>query len=65
MKGNGPMWLWRSPGAHPGLRVRKPGDLGPGGRDGYNRMYDPKTVETVSGEVVSVDKILTGAGVTG
>jgi hypothetical protein len=23
----------------------------------YNRMYDPKTVETLSGEVVSVDKI--------
>jgi hypothetical protein len=23
----------------------------------YNRMYDPKTVETVTGEVVSVDKI--------
>ncbi len=28
------------------------------GRDsGYNRMYDPKTVETISGEVVSVEKI--------
>jgi hypothetical protein len=27
----------------------------PGG--GYDRMYDPKTVETVSGEVVSVDQI--------
>ena len=23
----------------------------------YNRMYNPKTVETISGEVVSVDKI--------
>ena len=23
----------------------------------YNKMYDPKTVETISGEVVSVDKI--------
>ena len=32
---------------------------GPGPEDGagYDRMYDPKTVETVSGEVVSVDKI--------
>ena len=37
---------------------------GPGGGKGrsmrgggaYNRMYDPKTVETVSGEVVSVDR---------
>jgi hypothetical protein len=36
----------------------KQGDLGPGGREGYDRMYDPKTVETVSGEVVSVDKII-------
>ena len=31
--------------------------LGPGGGAGYDRMYDPKTVETVSGEVVSVGKI--------
>jgi hypothetical protein len=23
----------------------------------YNKMYDPKTVETITGEVVSVDKI--------
>jgi hypothetical protein len=38
--------------------------LGPGGGQGrgwgagdpYNRMYNPKTVETLSGEVVSVDK---------
>ncbi len=34
------------------------GGLGPGGGAGYDRMYDPKTVETVSGEVVSVDKII-------
>lgn len=33
------------------------GGPGPGGGAGYDRMYDPKTVETVSGEVVSVDKI--------
>jgi hypothetical protein len=33
------------------------GGRGPGGGAGYDRMYDPKTVETVSGEVVSVDKI--------
>jgi hypothetical protein len=38
--------------------------MGPGGGQGrgwgagdsYNRMYNPKTVETLSGEVVSVDK---------
>lgn len=38
--------------------------VGPGGGKGrsmrgggaYNRMYDPKTVETVSGEVVSVNR---------
>ena len=34
------------------------GDGGPGKGAGYDRMYDPKTVETVSGEVVSVDKII-------
>ena len=33
------------------------GDLGPEGGAGYDRMYDPKTVGSVSGEVVSVDKI--------
>jgi hypothetical protein len=33
------------------------GGLGPGGGVGYDRMYDPKTVGTVNGEVVSVDKI--------
>jgi hypothetical protein len=37
------------------------GDLGPEGGAGYDRMYDPKTVGSVSGEVVSVDKI-TGRG---
>jgi len=43
------------------------GGLGPGGGAGFDRMYDPKTVETVSGEVVSVDKITdrgTGYGVS-
>jgi hypothetical protein len=33
------------------------GGVGQGGGAGYERMYDPKTVATVSGEVVSVDKI--------
>jgi hypothetical protein len=42
--------------------------MGPGGGQGrgwgaagsYSRMYDPKTVETISGEVVSVDKFTPG-----
>ena len=34
-----------------------PGSLGPGGGAGYDRMYDPKTAATVSGEVVAVHKI--------
>jgi hypothetical protein len=38
-----------------------PGGLEPGGGAGYERRYDPKTVETVGGEVVSVEKI-TGQG---
>jgi hypothetical protein len=33
------------------------GSLGPGGGAGYDRMYDPKTVGTVNGAVVSVDQI--------
>ncbi len=33
------------------------GGLGGGVGAGYDRMYDPKTVGSVSGEVVSVDKI--------
>jgi hypothetical protein len=40
---------------------------GPGEEAGYDRMYDPKTVGTVSGEVVSVAKIAdrgTGDGVS-
>jgi hypothetical protein len=46
-----------------GAAWAQPG-MGPGGGRGrsmggglaYNRMYDPKTVETVSGEVLSVDR---------
>ena len=34
----------------------------PGSR--YNRMYDPKTVETVRGEVISVDKIVPRKGMS-
>ena len=38
-----------------GFRWRGPGGWGPGAP--YNKMYDPKTVETISGEVVKVDRI--------
>ena len=38
-----------------GMRWRGGGGWGPGGQ--YGRMYDPKTVETVSGEVTSVQQM--------
>ncbi len=38
-----------------GMQWRGSGGWGAGAQ--YNRLYDPKTVETVSGEVVTVDKI--------
>lgn len=38
-----------------GMRWRGGGGWGPGGQ--YGRMYDPKTVETVSGEVVSIEQM--------
>jgi hypothetical protein len=44
----------------PGMMWRGSGGWGPG--TPYNRMYDPKTVETVSGEVVSVSQITPNKG---
>jgi len=44
----------------PGMMWRGSGGWGPGSP--YNRMYDPKTVETVSGEVVSVSQITPNKG---
>ncbi|HAG51296.1 MAG: DNA-binding protein [Deltaproteobacteria bacterium GWC2_42_51] len=38
-----------------GMKWKGSGGWGMGSQ--YNKMYDPKTVETISGEVVSVDKI--------
>ncbi|HEX5530394.1 MAG TPA: DNA-binding protein [Methylomirabilota bacterium] len=38
-----------------GMKWRGSGGWGPG--TAYGRIYDPKTVETVSGEVVKVDRI--------
>jgi hypothetical protein len=44
----------------PGMMWRGSGGWGPGSP--YNRMYDPKTVETVTGEVVSVSSIVPNKG---
>jgi hypothetical protein len=41
--------------AQRGMKWRGSGGWGMGSN--YNRMYDPKTVETISGEVVSVDRM--------
>ena len=41
--------------AQKGMKWKGSGGWGAGSQ--YSRMYDPKTVETISGEVVSVDKI--------
>ena len=38
-----------------GMKWRGSGGWGPGGE--YGRMYDPKTVETLTGDVVKVDRI--------
>jgi hypothetical protein len=43
---------WGQPGMGPGGGQGR----GWGAGDPYNRMFNPKTVETLSGEVVSVDK---------
>jgi len=58
MKGNGPMSaLVLILALTMACGSENQGGLGPGGEAGYDRMYDPETVATVSGEVVSVDKI--------
>ena len=44
----------------PGMMWRGSGGWGPG--TPYNRMYDPKTIETVTGEVVSVSQITPNKG---
>jgi hypothetical protein len=46
-----------------GMKWRGSGGWGPGGP--YGRMYDPKTVETVTGEVVKVDRIVPMHGMSG
>jgi hypothetical protein len=47
---SGPMW-------------RGSGGWGPG--TPYNRLYDPKSVETISGEITSVDRITPRKGMSG
>jgi hypothetical protein len=57
MKGNGPMSaLMLILALTMACGSENQGGMGGGGA-GYDRMYDPKTVGSVSGEVVSVDKI--------
>jgi hypothetical protein len=47
----------------PGTMWRGSGGWGPGSQ--YNKMYDPKAVETISGEVTKVDRITPAKGMTG
>ena len=47
----------------PGMMWRGSGGWGPGTQ--YNRMYDPKTVETISGEIIAVDRITPAKGMSG
>jgi hypothetical protein len=47
---------WAQPGMGPGRGQAR----GWGAGDPYSRMYNPKTVETLSGEVVKVDKFTPG-----
>jgi hypothetical protein len=46
----------------PGMMWRGSGGWGPG--TPYNRMYDPKTVETISCEVISVSRITPNKGMS-
>ena len=43
-----------------GMKWRGSGGWGPG--TPYNKMYDPKTVETITGEVTKVDRITPNKG---
>ena len=46
-----------------GMMWRGSGGWGPGGQ--YNRIYDPKAVETISGEVTKLDRITPAQGMSG
>ena len=45
-------------------RMKRGGSSGWGMGSDYNRIYDPATVETVTGEVVRVDKIVPARGIS-
>ena len=47
----------------PAMMWRGSGGWGPG--TPYNKMYDPKTVEIISGEIVDVDRITPNKGMAG
>jgi len=47
----------------PGMMWRGSGGWGPGSQ--YNKMYDPKAVETITGEVTAVDRITPAKGMSG
>jgi hypothetical protein len=49
--------IWEPSFAEPGGMMRWRGSGGWGGNAPYNQMYNPKTIETVDGEVISVDEI--------
>lgn len=48
--------VWAQPGRGPGGGL----GYGWGAGDPYSRLYDPKTVETLGGEVVSLEKFTPG-----
>jgi hypothetical protein len=50
--------------AQPGGMMRWRGSSGWGGGTTYNRMYNPKTVETIDGEVISIDRITPMGGMS-
>jgi hypothetical protein len=48
--------------AQAGMKWRGSGGWGPGGH--YGRMYDPKSVEIISGRVITVERITPRAGMS-
>ena len=46
-----------------GMMWRGSGGWGPGSQ--YNKMYDPKALETITGEVTAVDRIVPVKGMSG
>lgn len=47
----------------PGMNWRGSGGWGPGSQ--YNKMYDSRTMETISGEVTAIDQITPMKGMSG